>query len=623
MKYCFFLIICIFRFETGLVALEFSDFYENGQLIEIRDPPYFDTTYDYCNYHVLNSPKSFYLDDPYAHIGKSAGQSLQDAIRACWWHQKIPPPYYWKGKQTYGYRERWMCSFSYFFSRYSPDFPWHPNWPKRNCLEYSEYVQKYAYLFYWFDISYDLIRTSLKRRLQEKEDELRVRGEKYGWQDRKCLEEAIEYLKHDIAGLGECKRQSIDCIAKSFEETTDLFFQIYNECIEVHKHPTAIYERGRIYFDRGDTLGFVGDIFTLSAMGYASTPEIEIELGKAYNDANLYNHAIKILSAAIQKKPQLKEAYFERAVAYFETGNLQCALADYLNYDNHPHFVNDPNYQHFKFSLGAGIGCFKGGADSAINFVPSLFSTVYGLGKGLWTLVSDPIGISKELVENAIASLYYIKDNFNSELLSKLVPELKECIEKWDQLGEEQKGYYVGYIIGRYGVDTLICGSSVRAIQLYRNVKRANALLTLETAIASPQNAEILAKESEEFFICRNAFKKKCKLHMGQQEKHIPGANNFQPGKGELTVSIGHLEEIVASRLGEGVPTRFSYGEAGYKELVDFEEIIGIHVDRKTKTVIKTQVGEIHYNIEGEYHVVPVDPNKLERIRNKRKTHNE
>jgi len=50
-----------------------------------------------------------------------------------------------------------------------------------------------------------------------------------------------------------------------------------------------------------------------------------------------------------------------------------------------------------------------------------------------------------------------------------------------------------------------------------------------------------------------------------------------------LTISIEHLEEIVSSKIGEGVPSRFSFGEAGYKEVVDFDEIIGIHVDRQTK----------------------------------------
>ncbi len=72
-------------------------------------------------------------------------------------------------------------------------------------------------------------------------------------------------------------------------------------------------------------------------------------------------------------------------------------------------------------------------------------------------------------------------------------------------------------------------------------------------------------------------------------------------------------------KLGEGVPTRFSFGEAGYKETVAFDEIIGIHVDRDTKTRVLTSIGDIHYDMSGGYHVVPVDPNKLKRMLDRRK----
>ena len=65
------------------------------------------------------------------------------------------------------------------------------------------------------------------------------------------------------------------------------------------------------------------------------------------------------------------------------------------------------------------------------------------------------------------------------------------------------------------------------------------------------------------------------------------------------------------------MPSRFSFGEGGYKELVEFDEVIGIHVDIKTNSRIQTSIGEIHYNQIGGYHVVPVDPNKIKRISNK------
>lgn len=613
MKFFFLFFLCIFSYCSKAQSLEVSDFYENGQLIEVRDPPYFNYNYNRCEYHILNAAKPLSFDHPYEVINHWATSSLEDAVKVCWL-QDIPPPYYWNRKCRIKGK---MGAFLGFFSRYSPNFKrGSQEWPWINNIEYSEYVQKYAYLYYWFHLSYDLMNRGLNRKLTAKENELRDLEERnISGMKVRDLKEDIDFLRGEIQKIPTYKVQSIEYINKSYEKITDLFLKIYDNCIRVHQHPTAIYERGRICFDRGDTEGFVNDIFTLIEMGHEATPEVNFELGKAYNDANLFNHAIKILSEVIQKKPQLKEAYFERAIAYFETGNLQLSLEDYLNYGIRPTFLKDHDHKHFLFSVGLGLGCVKGGFDSAIHFVPSLLSTEYGLGKGLWALSSDPIGVSKELIEETFNCIEFIRNNLSSELLVALVPELQECIQIWDQLDEEKKGYYLGYVIGRYGIDALICGASTRAIQVYRNLKRANTLLTLETASLSQSNADALAKASEEYFIFRQEYKKKCKLHIGQQEKHILGSNNFEVGKGELIISVEHLEEIIPIKLGEGIPTRFTFGEAGYKEVVEFDEIIGIHVVEKTGERFPTPIGEIHYNKNGEFHVVPVSPDKLKRLK--------
>lgn len=611
-------------------SLNRSDFYENGQLIEVKDPPYFVYNQSYCVHHILNWPKKtqykgspyLFLSHPYRYIYDSSKQSLVKALEVCFQYLVLPPPFYWPDGCKANWRDEWMKHFIFhFFQRYPPNFREPKGWPCYNdALEYSEYVLKYEYLYYWFDFLYNIIDRNLKRRIQEKEEIIKEYEEKkYSRYNIKEIREDIEKLTQEIKEIPYCRQNSIACLTEFFEKIPDLFFLIYEDCIEQHKNPTAIYQRGRIYFDRGDTAAFISDIFDFIQLGHTPTPEMNLDLGKAYNDANLYNHAIKVLSEALQKNPELKEAYFERAVAYFETGNLQLALADYLNYGTKPTFLKDRNYQHFVFSMGVGLGCAKGGLDSAIHFVPSLFSTIYGLGKGLWTLAADPLGVSKELVEEAIQCIDYLRNNLTPELLASLVPELKECIQKWDQLEEEKKGYSVGYVIGHYGVDALICGGSARAIQLYRNLKKANEILTLETALASSANSEALAKASEDFFTWRNNYKKKCTLHFGQQEKHIPGANNFQSGKGELTIPVERLEKLVTSKIGEGVPTRFSFGEAGYKELVEFDEIIGIHVEFKTEARYPTRIGEIHYDKNGGYHVVPVEPNKLQRLLGKKK----
>lgn len=128
----------------------------------------------------------------------------------------------------------------------------------------------------------------------------------------------------------------------------------------------------------------------------------------------------------------------------------------------------------------------------------------------------------------------------------------------------------------------------------------------MEAAATSTINLQELVTASEQHFKARELFKKKCKIHVGRQEKHIPGANNFQDFKSELTISVPRLEKLASSRLGTGTPSRYTFGEAGYKEIVDFGEEIGIHVHESTLYRTPTSIGEIHYDKKGHYHVVPI-----------------
>ena len=261
-------------------------------------------------------------------------------------------------------------------------------------------------------------------------------------------------------------------------------------------------------------------------------------------------------------------------------------------------------------------GALKGGYDSVENFVPSLFSTIHGMGKALWAFSGDPIGISTEFFQTSVELVKFVKDNLSVELLAKVVPELKECFLKWDELDAEKKGHYIGYVIGRYGVDILAWNGCARGMKLYRDLKRANAIMTLETASISSMHTEEMIKASKDYFKWREEYKSTCSMHIGRQGKHIPGEHNFEKGKSELLISSERLKEMVRSRHGGGIPHMKTFGEANYREFVDFGETIGIHVSKKTKIRTPTTVGEIHYGKKGKYHVVPGHPDVV-KIRGK------
>lgn len=605
---CAFLFL-LFNFKG--YSIGFSDFYdENNKLMRIQDPPFF----DYPSFECLDDYPSFCGYNPYYLIDKIACNGLKDAIKAGEYILKIPPPYYWdETDKTIGFKERWMNHWrNCFFDRHARQYVKERGEVIGEKLEYSKFSLKYDYLYYWFDLCYSLETSSLEKQIQKKEEEIKRADGRYSENYISGLKNDLNYLIKQLENLKKYKHGTLNSLHNSFDEITRLFLIVYEDYLNIQPNPKVFYERGRILYDKGDTIGFLSDINALIANGFIPTDEINFQLGKAYNDANQYSQAIKILSQAIKQDPKNKEIYFERALAYFETGQFDLALSDYILSEIHPTLIDPNNDKHFKYlklSKGMAAGMLKGGIDSTIDFVPSLLSTIYGIGKGLWAFSSNPVGISVEMVNSCISCIEFIKDNLSKELIAELIPELRDCLEKWDNLDEEEKGYYIGYVVGKYGVDMLAWGGSLRAVKLFRDVYRANTVLTLEKLSISGANCESLIIASEKYFKAREEYKAKCWLHVGQQEKHIPGTNNYIPNKDKLLISIEKIEELAKENLGSGIPQRNTFGESGYREIVNFGEIIGEHITKDGEKIL-TSVGEIHYNLQGGYHVSPVHPKK-------------
>jgi filamentous hemagglutinin len=90
---------------------------------------------------------------------------------------------------------------------------------------------------------------------------------------------------------------------------------------------------------------------------------------------------------------------------------------------------------------------------------------------------------------------------------------------------------------------------------------------------------------------------------MGKQGKHIPGHNNFREGRSVLTAE----PEALARRAGTGTPVgKTPRGQAGFKERVDFGEVIGDFV--QDGVARPTTNGIITYAADGSVHIIPVRP---------------
>ncbi len=252
----------------------------------------------------------------------------------------------------------------------------------------------------------------------------------------------------------------------------------YQNCIENHQWAGAYYHRGLLSFSQGQINEAFEDIRRFmdrlkdSEKKLLSSEEYLNE-GIIQSEVNLYNDAIVSLSKAIQKNPNNKMAYFERAAAYFETGEFDLALSDYLASGMRA-TIDEPGVSFSKdYAQGLVDGIKKGFTEEFGEGLP-VWSPI--LGVGLWALTSSPSPHAK-LVSGVLACIaasaaYVAADQISSEL--------KELVTNWDHLTQKERGEISGYLIGKYGVDIFFMAGSAKMMKTYQDLKRANNVLTFE-----------------------------------------------------------------------------------------------------------------------------------------------
>ena len=85
-------------------------------------------------------------------------------------------------------------------------------------------------------------------------------------------------------------------------------------------------------------------------------------------------------------------------------------------------------------------------------------------------------------------------------------------------------------------------------------------------------------------------------INQDKQGKHVPGHNNYKPGRSKLTHP--DPQDILDKYSGTGT-------SVGQREHIDADEEIDIHIDQKTGKQTKTKGGTIHYDEKGGAHIVP------------------
>ena len=401
-------------------------------------------------------------------------------------------------------------------------------------------------------------------------------------------------------------------------QINQIYEDVFSWCIENHNWKGSIYSRGLLFFDKGEFEDAFADVsYFISQVKQRDQAEflndvVFFQQGKSASEIGLYHEAVVALSKAIEKNPQFKDAYFERAVAYFEMGKFDQAFNDYLVSNLKPNLSFENAEDLLLFSSAITNGIQQGAAVAAVEFIPSLFSSVYGICEALWVFSQDPVQVSRDFADATLKCLNYVKESSTQEILAVIVPELKELIISWDSLDPAKRGEKAGHIIGKYGVEIFASIGIGKAVKAFQDLKRANQLLIFETVATSKNNQARITAEA-----LRHAEVRKQVLHSvnlkiqpDKQGKHVPGSWNYNPNNAKSILEHPDPQVLVNKFAGTGIKVNnVQPGLTGYQEKVNFGEFIGYVVDRKTGTQTPTTWGKIHYAKDG-VHIVPTMPKK-------------
>lgn len=374
----------------------------------------------------------------------------------------------------------------------------------------------------------------------------------------------------------------------------------------------AVYTRGLIALLEGNSHQSLKDIVAFVDLAEKNgkqkllTSEVFQKQGEAFLEVGLYHQSIEALNQAISKDPKNLEAYFQRASAYFEIGDFELSLNDYMN-SKKSSSSSSYNLVSKDFVDSFARSALQGSFDAACDFVPSLCHTAYGLGECLWAFGEHPVDSVRDLANASYEITEHVIDYLKSvdkEKLDHYAEELVRLYENFGQLNDNEKGELIGYTLGKYGVEIYAGAVILKGVSAYKRLKEANAICNFESISISASSKEKIIRKGVEQSAKRSLFFKETKIHWGQQNKHVIGKHNYEPGKSIF--EHPDAESLLSKYAGTGSYKVGEVGQPGYREVVDFREHIGLWKN-ETGLSLPTTKGTIHYGKKGA-HIVPERP---------------
>ncbi len=145
------------------------------------------------------------------------------------------------------------------------------------------------------------------------------------------------------------------------------------------------------------------------------------------------------------------------------------------------------------------------------DFGPNIVSSCHSIANGLWAFVCSPVEVSGDVLDAAYELGVFLSQHEVAECLDCAIPELRELRSNWKAIDDISRGNQLGYIIGKYGLDILLPGATLKAVQKYSNLKRANALFALECCQASQVKQAVILQESAKRAAARAAVLKEAR----------------------------------------------------------------------------------------------------------------
>lgn len=434
----------------------------------------------------------------------------------------------------------------------------------------------------------------------------------------------------DIDEIKQSAEYSLRKTRESSEECNRLIQQLFSLCRKSHISLRTYYERGFHNIALNNNIEAMDQIQALIDYSHKSnsskylTSQTFEQLGIACSLSLEYSRAIEALTEAIEQVSDNKNAYFERAIAYFELKQFDLAARDFILSGKENQLL--PAHDPFKilFSQGLVIGAGQGLYAAASELPSSLLYSINGLGQLLWAGITDPIAVPEKLIDATTQFIEYLRKEDLTTLAQDMAPELYDLVTNWDTLNHKTRGEKAGFVLGKYGVDIFCAYGTTKFIQAYKNLRQTNSLCNLKTLTVSTQHQLEMLQATEYAAQQRALICASKKLDLGKQGKHLIGHNSYEtlPAKDKVTKSIWthpDLEGKINQFLGKGqavIPSHtkrgyVEFGAPGYRERVDFGEVIGTYIDIKNgNKEFKTTQGIIHHSKDG-VHVVPCAPKEF------------